>query len=237
LRISVVILSIEEAVSAMAVTSSGVAVALDDLVRDGIGRRDRGGGRRRLDVGPQVGERADRARQLSDAHVLARPLETRAVASHLLVPERELETERDRLGVDAVRAADHHRVAMLEGAPAQRRAQRVDARDQEVRRLDELHRESVSTTSLDVSPRWMKPRVRPHARATEVRKAMTSWRTFSSIRAISRTSKPARALMTASDRRGTTPRAARASHTAISTSSHRRKRFSSDQMRPISGRV
>ena len=48
----------------------------------------------------------------------AQPL---AVAAHLQRPQRELHAERRRLGVDAVRAADHRRVAELAGPVRDRR--------------------------------------------------------------------------------------------------------------------
>ena len=51
-------------------------------------------------------ERADRARQLPDADRLASALHALDVAADLGKPERQLEAERHRLGVDAVGAAD-----------------------------------------------------------------------------------------------------------------------------------
>ena len=83
-----------------------VAIALDDL------RRDRGrlqleppadGG---LDRRRQVREGADGAGNLADADDLARAAQARQVALQLGIPERQLQAERHRLGVHAVRAFD-----------------------------------------------------------------------------------------------------------------------------------
>ena len=90
-----------------------VPVALDDLRR----------GRRRLEpellagqalhlgVGRRV--RADGARELADADPLERAAEPLSGAVELEGPDGELEAEGRRLGVHAVRAADHQRVAVL----------------------------------------------------------------------------------------------------------------------------
>ena len=111
----------------------GVAVALEDLRR---------GGRRleaeplardplELGVGRRVG--ADGAGELADAHPLERPRDPLAAARELERPAGELEPERRRLGVDAVRAADLQRLAVLLGArrddgEARGRARRGSAR-------------------------------------------------------------------------------------------------------------
>ena len=76
-----------------------------------------------------------------------------AVAVDLQRPQRDLGAERRRLGVDAVRAPDHHRVAVGAGE--------VDHRVEQRRRMRRTSRSAasrsaqhhaVSTTSLDVSP-------------------------------------------------------------------------------------
>ena len=54
----------------------------------------------------------------------------------------ELEAERRRLCVDAVAAPDGRREFVLERAPLQHREQRVEIREQEVRRLLQLHRKA-----------------------------------------------------------------------------------------------
>ena len=68
-------------------------------------------------------ERADGARGLADAHVFGGRAQAREVAPCFFVPDGELQSEGDRLGVDAVGAADLHGVAELEGAPLEDVAQ------------------------------------------------------------------------------------------------------------------
>ena len=70
----------------------------------------------------------------------ARPLHALDVPLVLRVPERELQAERDRLGVDAVRPADHRRVAVLLGPRADGVAQRRQPVEDEVARLAHLER-------------------------------------------------------------------------------------------------
>ena len=68
------------------------------------------------------------AGELADAHALERPLEALAVPLELERPPGELGAEGDRLGMDAVRPACHHGLAVLLG-PRQHGGERpVDAR-------------------------------------------------------------------------------------------------------------
>ena len=69
-----------------------------------------------LDRGRQVRKRADGARELADRYGLARAAHTGDVPRELREPERQLQAERHRLGMHAVRAADHRRPPMLVGA-------------------------------------------------------------------------------------------------------------------------
>ena len=74
---------------------------------------------------------ADRAGELADAHLLGGHLEALDVALHLGVPVGKLQAEGDRLGMDAVGAADLRRVLELaaRGASAHREASQVIADD------------------------------------------------------------------------------------------------------------
>ena len=63
-------------------------------------------------------------------------------AGELGVGLRELEPERRRLGMDAVRAADRRRQLVLEGAALERGEQRVDVGDQQIGGARELHVEA-----------------------------------------------------------------------------------------------
>ena len=73
--------------------------------------------------------------------------------------------------------------------------------------------------------------------ATVVVKAMTSWRTSASISLMRATVKLPRAAMASAAAWGTRPKRARAWEAATSTASQQRYLFSSDQMRPMAGRV
>ena len=113
----------------------GVDVALYDLRRDGGRPEAEPRADSLFDLRVEVRERADRAADLAHSHRLARALQTRAVAPHLVEPEREGEAERGRLGVDAVRAAHLRRGMELERAPFQDLHQRVCFLQQQVARV------------------------------------------------------------------------------------------------------
>ena len=109
--------------------------------------------------------------------------------AELGVPQRELQPERHRLGVHAVRAADHRRAPMLLGARAdgvaQRRRGPARTRSQASRICSAC---AVSMTSDDVSPKCSQRADGPTCSATAVVNAMTScWVTasISSMRAMS----------------------------------------------------
>ena len=90
-----------------------MAVALEDLRRRW----------RRLEAEPLTGEslelgacrgvRTDRAGELADAHPFERARDALAAAGELERPARELQPERRRLGMDAVRAADLQHLAVF----------------------------------------------------------------------------------------------------------------------------
>ena len=93
-----------------------MAVALDDLRGDGGGFQSEARTDLFFEFGREVGEDADGAGELADAHVFGGGLEAGDVALHLGIPVGELEAEGDGLGVDAVGAADHGGVFELPGA-------------------------------------------------------------------------------------------------------------------------
>ena len=117
-----------------------VTIALNDLRRDGRRLETQTPADVRFDRRRQVRERADRARQLADADRRLRALDAIDRALNFRVPERQLETERHRLGVDAVRTADHRRAAMLDRAIANGVAERVEILQHEAARLAHLQR-------------------------------------------------------------------------------------------------
>ena len=75
-------------------------------------------------AGIEVRERADGAGDLADRHDVARAQHAIEIALQLGVPQRELDAERHRLGMHAVRAADHRRPPVLLGALPHRLHQR-----------------------------------------------------------------------------------------------------------------
>src|SRR3954447_11687375 len=102
-------------------------VALDDLRR----------GRRRLepeplagdplDLGVDRGVLADRSGELADAHAFESARDARPCAVELERPHRELQAERRRLRVHAVRSADAERELVLLGARGDGCERTVDA--------------------------------------------------------------------------------------------------------------
>ena len=118
-----------------------MAVALDDLRRARRRLEAEPLARDALELGVGRGVRPDRARELADAHPLERARDALPVARELERPAGELQPERRRLGVDAVRAADLERLAVLLGARHDRGERGVDPGEDERPRLADLERE------------------------------------------------------------------------------------------------
>ena len=91
-----------------------MAIAADDLGRRRVRLQAQSVEHVLLDLGADVGVGADRAGDAAHADHLARSRQPLGVALELGQPAGGLEAEGHRLGVDAVAAADHRRVAMLE---------------------------------------------------------------------------------------------------------------------------
>ncbi len=91
-----------------------VAVAADHLGRRWVRVESEAVEDVALDRGADVRVRADRPADRPDADHLAGAGEALDVAQQLGVPAGGLEAERDRLGMNAMAAPDHRRVAMLE---------------------------------------------------------------------------------------------------------------------------
>ena len=94
----------------------------------------------RFDGRVEVREGPHRAGDLADRDDVARAQHAIEIALQLRVPERELEAERHRLGVDAVGAPDHRRPAVFGGPDADRVHQPRDALDDEAAGLAHLER-------------------------------------------------------------------------------------------------
>ena len=108
--------------------------------------------REALDLRVGRGVRADRAGELADAHALESALDTSSIAIELERPARELETERGRLRVHAVRAADQQRVPVLLGPANDGGRRPVDALEDQRTGLEDLSDRAVSSTSEEVRP-------------------------------------------------------------------------------------
>ena len=115
----------------------GVPIARDDLRAHRLRREAERAERARLDRRREVRVRPDRAGDLADGDLRARRGEARLAARDLGVVPGERETEGDRLGEDAVAAADHRRLRVLARAPRERGEQRVAAREEQIGRVAE----------------------------------------------------------------------------------------------------
>ena len=118
----------------------GVAVALDDLGRHRLHAEAEVAADLVLELRLDMGEVADRPRQLADGDRLARPAQPLEVASGLDVPDGDLEAERGGLGVHPVGAADGQGVAVAQRERAQRLSQLLLAGQQQVGGVTELKR-------------------------------------------------------------------------------------------------
>ncbi len=118
-----------------------VTIALNDLRRDRSRLQVHAPADVALDRGRYVRERPDRAGDLAHANLIDGTGKALQLAIEFGVEVRELQSERDRLGVDAVRAADHRRVLVLLGLFLERLEQAFEPRNDELARIDELRRE------------------------------------------------------------------------------------------------
>ena len=94
----------------------GVTIALEDLRGAGRGLEPQPLAGDALDLRVEGGVLADRARQLPDTHAVERTLETSPVTLECERPAGQLEPERRRLRMDAVRPPHAEREPMLLGA-------------------------------------------------------------------------------------------------------------------------
>ena len=92
-----------------------MAIAGDHLGAGGVGHQAELGAGDRLHLGVGVGVGAHGAADLAHAHHPLQALQSLAVAFHLGQPAGQLEAEADRLAVDGMAAANHHRALVLAG--------------------------------------------------------------------------------------------------------------------------
>ena len=118
-----------------------MAVALDDLGGD-VGRLEPEFFTDiRLHLGIEMGVGADGPAEHSVGDAVAGLLQALDGPAELIVHDSELQPEGDRLGMDAVAAADHRGELVLFGADGDRLAEFVQILEQDVGRLDHLDRE------------------------------------------------------------------------------------------------
>ena len=141
----------------------GVPVPRDDLRRDRLGREPEALAGDPLDLRVAAAVRPHRAGELADPHAFERPLEALAIALELERPPGELGAEGDRLGMDAVRAARHHGLAVLLGPRHHGGERPVDAVEDQGSRLAHLERrrrvEHVGGRQPVVEPASDRPQV------------------------------------------------------------------------------
>ena len=163
------------------------------------------------------------------------------VAAHLQRPERELGAERRRLGVDAVRAADHRRVAELAGPGGDRRprARSAASRSRSAARVERERQRGVDDVArreavVDPGPRGLADALlhdvdeRGDVVLGDLLALVDGGRRRTDARARGRRRRR---------RRGRRPSSAQASTARISTSSQAPSRASSVNSSAISGRA
>ena len=212
-------------------------VALEDLR----------GRRRRLQPEPLAGEpldlrvdrrvRSDGAGELADAKPLERPRDPHAIPVELERPAGELEPERRRLGVHAVRPPHHQRPAVALGLLEDGRERPFDPFEDQRSRFPDLQRqrgvENVRGRQPVVEPAPDRPerlRDRVHERSDVVLRPLLDLGHPLRRRRL-RTRRISRAASS-----GTAPTEAHPSSAASSTSSQRASLLSSDQTRAMAGR-
>ena len=159
-----------------------------------------------------------------------------AIAVELEREHRELVPERGRLGVHAVRPADAHRVAVREGLALDRAEQRARGRPAATSAAARsCSANPVSSTSLDVIPKWIQRPSSPIDAATTSTNAATSCRVTASRSRTASTVNDARSRHAAASAAGIAPSSAHASTASSSISSQFAIRASSDQMAATSG--
>src|SRR5262245_21194783 len=87
-------------------------------------------------------ERTHRAGQCADSDLLPHVSQTFSVSAGFFVPDGQFEAERDRLAMNAVRAAHHHSMLVLQRLPLQDGNQLFKIVENEVERLGHLHSQS-----------------------------------------------------------------------------------------------
>jgi hypothetical protein len=207
-----------------------VSIARDDLRRDRLGAKAQAPERVGLDGGREVRVGADGARDLAPRDLLARGAEVREAAADLarwpasampkVVGSAWMPCERPIIGV--LRCCSTRPTNAATSASVRTMSESV-ARTRRSAKL-------VSSTSLEVMPRWSQRAGGPASSSTCVRNAITSCLVVTSISSMRFASSRSITGRTASAvPAGTIPARSIASHAASSTSSHVRYFVSDDQ--------
>ena len=161
----------------------------------------------------------------------ARGSEPRPPALELGVVPGERQPEGDRLGVDAVAAADHRRLGVLPRARRERLQERVAAGEQHVGRVAQQHRERgvehVARGHAPVQPARLDPGELLDVR--EERDDVVLGRPLDLVDAVGSTGRASCRGSSAAVPAGTSLASSMASQAASSTSSHTAKRRDGDQ--------
>ena len=118
-----------------------MAIALNHLRRHGRGLEFQTPAHIGFDGRRQVGERAHGAGELAHGDRGTGTVHTLDIAANFGVPQRQLQTECHRLGVDAMRSTDHRRPPMLDRTISDRVAQRVKVLQNQVAGFAHLQRQ------------------------------------------------------------------------------------------------
>ena len=117
----------------------GVAIAGNDLGREGLWLQAESFGDIFLDIWRQVGEGSDGSGNFAGGDFGAGGQQPLVVALEFGVEAGEFQAKGHWLGMDAVRAADHDRVLEFVGAAVENCQQNLDIVEQNIRRLGQLH--------------------------------------------------------------------------------------------------
>ena len=117
----------------------GMPVSLQSLGRDGSRLQPHALADARFYIRIEMCKSSDGSRQFSNRNRLRCLLHPLAIAPHFVVPEGHLDSEGDRFGMDAMGAADHRGIPVLEGALFDCFHEPADVVDDEVARLLEKH--------------------------------------------------------------------------------------------------
>src|SRR5690242_21530199 len=96
-----------------------MAIPLNYLIGDRIDRQAEFRADIFFDVRSLMRKRSHGARQLPDSDLRAHLTQPRQMTAELLVPDGQLESERDRFTMNAVRTSHHHLVLVSDRLPLQ----------------------------------------------------------------------------------------------------------------------